>query len=150
MADTKYAPTPAEPPPSYETAAKPIPPRGPSLRAPLPLHLPLITSLRDKRCILASASPRRRQLLAQVYPISHPFEASKANASDRLNKSRNHSVPSPRKPLQIPLALRIRPSNRHPKGHPRLRLSDRQHHPWRTCSRPSCRHHSRLPCRACP
>jgi len=75
MADTKYAPAPAEPPPSYETAARPKPPRAPALRAPLPLDLPVIKSLQDKRCILASASPQRRQLLAQVdslYSIEEP------------------------------------------------------------------------------
>lgn len=62
MTDAKYAPAPAEPPPSYETAAQPPPP----LRLPLPLDLPLINTLRDRRVILASASPRRKQLLAQI------------------------------------------------------------------------------------
>ena len=68
MADAKYTSVPAEPPPSYESTAQPtaaIP------RLPLPLHLPLIDSLRAKRVILASASPRRRQLLAQVVFCSH-------------------------------------------------------------------------------
>ena len=63
MSNTKYAIAPAEPPPSYEIAAQPKPP---PLRTPLPLQLPLITSLHDKRVILASASPRRKQLLAQI------------------------------------------------------------------------------------
>ena len=68
MTDAKYTSVPAEPPPSYESTAQPtaaIP------RPPLPLHLPLIDSLRAKRVILASASPRRRQLLAQVVFCSH-------------------------------------------------------------------------------
>ncbi|CAD6580583.1 MAG: hypothetical protein ASARMPREDX12_009592 [Alectoria sarmentosa] len=71
MTDAKYAPVaapaPAEPPPSYETAAKPASAKPPPLlRLPLPLHLPLIDSLRNRRVILASASPRRKQLLAQI------------------------------------------------------------------------------------
>jgi septum formation protein len=39
-------------------------PRGP--RPPFPLDLPALNMIRGKRVILASASPRRRQLLAQV------------------------------------------------------------------------------------
>ncbi|KAI4216626.1 MAG: hypothetical protein LQ351_001115 [Letrouitia transgressa] len=70
MADTTY--TPIDPPPSYETAAQPItttsapkPPKPP-LPLPRPLELPLIASLRNQKVILASASPRRKQLLAQI------------------------------------------------------------------------------------
>lgn len=67
MTDAKYAHAPAEPPPSYETAAQPAAAKLPApSRLPLPLNLPLINTLRDRRVILASASPRRRQLLAQV------------------------------------------------------------------------------------
>lgn len=33
---------------------------------PLPLELPALTSIRGRKVILASASPRRRQLLAQI------------------------------------------------------------------------------------
>ncbi|KAF2401776.1 Maf-domain-containing protein [Trichodelitschia bisporula] len=65
---------PSEPPPSYESSAKPsavsgaaggpAKPAGP--RPPLPLNLPALVKLRGKRVILASASPRRRQLLAQI------------------------------------------------------------------------------------
>lgn len=66
--------TPADPPPSYESTSQPSPvasggpapsPR-PILRAPLPLDLPVLNALRGKKIILASASPRRKQLLAQV------------------------------------------------------------------------------------
>ncbi|KAJ0166982.1 Maf-like protein C3G6.03c [Colletotrichum tanaceti] len=39
---------------------------GPGPRGPLPLNLPIISYLKSKRVILASASPRRRALLAQV------------------------------------------------------------------------------------
>lgn len=70
MSNVKYAPAPVEPPPSYETTA--LMPANPSAskalypRLPLPLDLPILTSIRDRRVILASASPRRRQLLAQI------------------------------------------------------------------------------------
>ncbi|KAF2846976.1 Maf-domain-containing protein [Plenodomus tracheiphilus IPT5] len=65
---------PIEPPPSYEDARKspapdgkgtPIgkrPPPGP----PPPLNVPALNELRRSRVVLASASPRRRQLLAQI------------------------------------------------------------------------------------
>ncbi|KAK5155119.1 hypothetical protein LTS14_006074 [Recurvomyces mirabilis] len=71
MADHK---TSLEPPPAYTdeppaaqsaTNAAP-PPRQGVVRAPLPLNLPALNMIRGKRVILASASPRRRQLLAQV------------------------------------------------------------------------------------
>ncbi len=70
MSDAKYTPMPLEPPPSYETTAS-VPPRspatkGPLQRTPLPLDLPFLSSIQGRRIILASASPRRRQLLAQV------------------------------------------------------------------------------------
>ncbi|KFY81428.1 hypothetical protein V500_11434 [Pseudogymnoascus sp. VKM F-4518 (FW-2643)] len=68
MADTKI---PLEPPPNYEDAAaqqaapaapmaKPLP------RGPFPLDIPVLTQLRGKRVVLASASPRRKQLLGQI------------------------------------------------------------------------------------
>ena len=54
------------PPPSYDvsqaqTTPPIIPPRGPQ-----PLDLPAISRIHGRRVILASASPRRRQLLAQI------------------------------------------------------------------------------------
>ncbi|KAF2661878.1 Maf-domain-containing protein [Lophiostoma macrostomum CBS 122681] len=70
--------TPSEPPPPYEDAARPrsggpsprpplTSPRGPPPpKLPLPLNLPALVALRGKRIVLASASPRRRQLLAQI------------------------------------------------------------------------------------
>ncbi|WPH03190.1 maf-like protein c3g6.03c [Acrodontium crateriforme] len=71
--------TPLEPPPSYDDAASPSAskpaatsaPKGalpgrPMMRGPLPLDLPALNMIRGKRVILASASPRRRQLLAQI------------------------------------------------------------------------------------
>lgn len=79
MVDEK---TPLEPPPAYDGD---IPnnnassaPRRP--RMPLPLDLPALQMLRGKRVILASASPRRRQLLAQVHEnsnLSFNFRKSK-------------------------------------------------------------------------
>ncbi len=85
MAITKYesvqkspsfSPPSLDPPPSYETSSantaslpidvktKPRPP--PTLRPPLPFKTPLLDHLRSKRTILASASPRRKQLLGQI------------------------------------------------------------------------------------
>ena len=61
---------PLEPPPSYDVSqpsdggVTPTRPNGP--RQPLPLNLPALNMIRGRRVILASASPRRRQLLAQV------------------------------------------------------------------------------------
>ncbi|QDS70787.1 hypothetical protein FKW77_004233 [Venturia effusa] len=60
---------PASPPPSYSAPNSAAPgtparPRGP--RPILPLELPALASLKGKRVILASASPRRKQLLAQL------------------------------------------------------------------------------------
>ena len=60
---------PTEPPPSYSTTTPPTttsPTKPPPLRPLLPLDLPVITALRGKRVILASASPRRKQLLSQI------------------------------------------------------------------------------------
>ena len=58
---------PVDDPPSYEVSAT-VPVRSPSrrLRPPPPLELPALTLLRNSRVILASASPRRKQLLAQI------------------------------------------------------------------------------------
>jgi hypothetical protein len=61
-----------DPPPAYEGAASqhgtPAPPLRPQgkPRGPFPLDIPVLNQLRGKRIILASASPRRKQLLAQV------------------------------------------------------------------------------------
>ncbi|KAA8904544.1 Maf-like protein-domain-containing protein [Sphaerosporella brunnea] len=60
---------PSEPPPSYEASSsekkKEQPPRQPLRREPL--SLPALTLLRSKRVILASASPRRKQLLQNLH-----------------------------------------------------------------------------------
>ncbi len=66
---------PSDNPPSYDALSIP-PPAGVQstgaplarrpLRPPPPLDLPALTLLRNKRVILASQSPRRKQLLAQI------------------------------------------------------------------------------------
>ncbi|KAK1690285.1 inosine triphosphate pyrophosphatase-like protein [Colletotrichum godetiae] len=72
MADVKTA---SDPPPDYTKATEHLTrPRAPSAaaggpggpRGPLPLNLPVLSYLKSKRVILASASPRRRALLAQI------------------------------------------------------------------------------------
>src|SRR3984957_9334991 len=63
MSDEKKLPL--EPPPSY-TSAPPRPPLKIPGRPPPPLELPALTLVRNKRVILASASPRRKQLLASI------------------------------------------------------------------------------------
>lgn len=67
---------PSDPPPDYITAARahgiPLRQSAPIKKGPLPLELPILTYLRSKRVILASASPRRKALLSQV-SSSPPF-----------------------------------------------------------------------------
>jgi len=61
---------PSEPPPDYITAAAShgirLRQSAPPKKGPLPLDLPILSYLKSKRVILASASPRRKALLAQV------------------------------------------------------------------------------------
>ena len=67
MSDSKKATLPSEPPPAYEFVTSP--PRSPipsRLRSLPPLELPALSLVRNKRVILASASPRRKQLLASI------------------------------------------------------------------------------------
>lgn len=66
MADSKtnlldHVEDPIDPPPAYDP---PKPSRGAPLPRPPPLSLPVLNDLRGKRVILASQSPRRRQILA--------------------------------------------------------------------------------------
>lgn len=80
----------ADPPPAYDqSTSQPAPPekskqgsKGP--RPPFPLALPALIAARSKRTILASQSPRRRQLLAQIglsavecIPSNHPEDLPK-------------------------------------------------------------------------
>ncbi|KAL9132027.1 MAG: hypothetical protein Q9217_000155 [Psora testacea] len=87
MADARSFPAPAEPPPSYETTAQHTPTKPSSLSGggPLPLNIPLLNSLRDKRVILASASPRRKQLLAQIGLTN--IEISPSSVPENLPKT---------------------------------------------------------------
>lgn len=92
MSDQK---NPLEPPPAYDAdsehtplvAGAPAPVRQQIARAPLPLELPALQALRGKRVILASASPRRKQLLNQIglrdleiIPCTAPEDFSKTLA----------------------------------------------------------------------
>jgi septum formation protein len=70
MSEKRKTPAPLDPPPSYDAVSKPPsspqPPVKLPIRPPPPLELPALTLVRNKRIILASASPRRRQLLASI------------------------------------------------------------------------------------
>ncbi|KAL1861161.1 hypothetical protein Plec18170_001676 [Paecilomyces lecythidis] len=54
-----------DPPPSYE-ASSTVPARASLLPRPPPLSLPSLIDLRSKRVILASASPRRKQIISYL------------------------------------------------------------------------------------
>ncbi|PWY90058.1 Maf-domain-containing protein [Aspergillus heteromorphus CBS 117.55] len=79
---------PSDPPPAYDqttTAPAPNPKRSTMLLPrPPPLSLPILNNLRNKRFILASASPRRRQILSllglpnvEVIPSNTPEDLPK-------------------------------------------------------------------------
>ncbi|POS84887.1 hypothetical protein EPUL_003823 [Erysiphe pulchra] len=78
-----------ESPPSYETAAISCARNTTSKsinRGPFPLDLPILTLLRNKRVILASQSPRRKQIFSllgfknvEVIPSTKPENLSKEN-----------------------------------------------------------------------
>ncbi|KAF2150851.1 Maf-domain-containing protein [Myriangium duriaei CBS 260.36] len=59
---------PLVPPPDYETATdtRSGGQAAPRPKGPLPFNLPALNMIRGRRVILASASPRRKQLLAQL------------------------------------------------------------------------------------
>ncbi|KAH6669397.1 acetylserotonin methytransferase-like protein-like protein [Halenospora varia] len=96
MADKKplLGETPAAAPPHYEAQAiqhgalpaRNGPPAGknPLPRGPFPLDIPVLNQLRGKRVILASASPRRKQIIAalgipniEITPSTKPENLSK-------------------------------------------------------------------------
>lgn len=71
---------PIDAPPAYEAA----PPTRTPLPRPPPLSLPFLNDLRNKRVILASASPRRRQIMAllglpniEIIPSNTPEDLPK-------------------------------------------------------------------------
>ncbi|KUI60482.1 hypothetical protein VP1G_07711 [Cytospora mali] len=83
-----YTSVPADPVPNYIQAARDhgirLRQSAPVRKGPLPFELPIITHLKGKRVILASASPRRKALLAQVgltgleiIPSTKPEDLSK-------------------------------------------------------------------------
>jgi hypothetical protein len=82
MAEEKKTPiTAGEAPPSYDNAAiehgelptRTGPPPGkPGPRPLFPLDIPVLNQLRGKRVILASQSPRRKQILSMVRTVPNP------------------------------------------------------------------------------
>lgn len=140
MADIKPGPDTAEPdlPPSYDetnAAPAPLPPRSkpppqqPLLRPPLPLEIPALAALRGKRIILASASPRRKQLLAQVrvpffkflYYRSPPPRAPPAHISPPLSL---YFIPPPTPIVQN---TRIKSKSNSP---PQKKKNQKKNPPW--------------------
>ncbi|KAH3076470.1 hypothetical protein KXW78_003436 [Aspergillus fumigatus] len=69
-----------DPPPAYDASAAPTP----RLPRPPPLSLPVLNHLRTKRVILASASPRRRQILSL---LGLPFEVIPSDAVEDFPKT---------------------------------------------------------------
>lgn len=78
-------------PPAYEDAAAEhgekaelLPVRAkPPPRGPFPIVLPVLEALKGKRIILASASPRRKQILSQIFPA---FEITPSLLPENLSK----------------------------------------------------------------
>ncbi|KAK2747725.1 hypothetical protein FQN57_001754 [Myotisia sp. PD_48] len=88
MTDKKPASTPSEPPPSYETAstATSAPPtKLPLRRPPPPFSIPVLDELRTKRVVLASASPRRKQIISHLGLQN--VEIVPSNTAENLPKS---------------------------------------------------------------
>lgn len=86
MSDSKEAlldhvDSPADPPPAYDPPTKP---RGAPLPRPPPLSLPVLNDLRTRRVVLASQSPRRRQIIGY---LGLPIEVIPSNAAEDLPKS---------------------------------------------------------------
>ena len=116
MADSKEAlvskmndPEPLDAPPAYEAAPPATTTRTPLPRPP-PLNLPFLNDLRTKRVILASASPRRRQILSllglpniEIIPSTEPedfpktlqpFEYVLATATKKAHAVYGHATAS--------------------------------------------------------
>ncbi|KAJ5091253.1 dTTP/UTP pyrophosphatase [Penicillium alfredii] len=69
----------ADPPPAYDPRTS-----KPALPRPPPLSLAVLNDLRTKRVILASSSPRRRQIIAH---LGLPIEVIPSNAEEDLPKT---------------------------------------------------------------
>lgn len=74
---------PNDPPPAYDSQPKPS--RGAPLPRPPPLSLPVLNDLRQRRVILASQSPRRKQIIS--YLGLPNIEIIPSNADEDLPKS---------------------------------------------------------------
>ncbi|RAL67858.1 hypothetical protein DID88_008584 [Monilinia fructigena] len=141
MPDEKYTPvatSPSSPPPTYETSSaqqSKLPSRpasksissikGPLPRGPFPLDIPLLQHLKGKRIILASASPRRKQILASIGLTNLEIIPSPLPKTSPKNTSAPSTM-SPNRHPKMPLSL-----------HPLPRQQPRQH------SGPLPRHRSR-------
>lgn len=133
MSDIKI---PLEPPPAYDAdsehtplvAGAPAPLRQKlPVRSPLPLELPALQKIRGKRVILASASPRRKQLLAQVRPQAANLGRSRLTIAAPLDwphEPRDYPLDCSRRPLQIARAIRIRARYSRTKSHERVPIRD--------------------------
>ncbi|KAK4101602.1 class II aaRS and biotin synthetase [Parathielavia hyrcaniae] len=79
---------PSDPPPDYITAARAhgihLRQSAPIKKGPYPLELPILSYLRGKRVILASASPRRKALLTQLG--LHNLEVRPSNDPEDVDK----------------------------------------------------------------
>ncbi|KAF1988481.1 Maf-domain-containing protein [Aulographum hederae CBS 113979] len=125
MAESKQPLLPTEPPPSYEVVAPPGPasavapgPPRPGPRAPLPLDLPALNAVRGKRVILASASPRRKMLLAQIGLTN--LEIIPSTFAEDLPKSLSAFEYVAETATQKALAVYQREINNTTKGEPAL------------------------------
>lgn len=108
LPDSTMAEEPKDPPPAYEAAAiehgalpaKSGPSAKPLPRGPFPLDIPVLNQLRGKRVILASASPRRKQILSTVpSPFPGPRHAH-LTALDWTPRTRNPPFHQARKLIQ--------------------------------------------------
>ncbi|KAJ5901652.1 hypothetical protein N7495_002180 [Penicillium taxi] len=73
----------SDPPPAYDPTTKPT--RGAPLPRPPPLNLPYLNDLRNKRVILASQSPRRKQIISFLGLPN--LEIIPSNAEENLPKT---------------------------------------------------------------
>lgn len=121
MSDVKKSPIPTEPPPYEATPlnpATPAPPKRGPLRPPPPLDLPALNLLRGRRTILASASPRRKQLLATIGLTN--VEVIPSSFEENLSKSLSPFEYVLATATEKALAVYKREINNETKGEPAL------------------------------
>ena len=123
-------------PPSYEAAAiehGDLPERNalttkPAPRGVFPLDIPVLNQLRGKRIILASQSPRRKQIISAVLASPKP-NLDRPNVLLRFSpNSRSLLLKNPKTSPKRPSPLRIRPPNRHHEMSRRLPSRFRKQH----------------------